>query len=134
MPARPVHLQQRPAFAASNVKTLQTSPPLSGDAMQDNQQPNAVPAIHCDSSQLSSDGAQLTDRQKGILRCICLGDSNKTIARTFDITESTVKIHVKVILRKIGVKNRTQAAIWAIQNGPCIAPDGSDALSKTNFA
>jgi two-component system nitrate/nitrite response regulator NarL len=41
------------------------------------------------------------------------GDSNKIIARKFDITEATVKVHVKAILRKIQAKNRTQAAIWA---------------------
>lgn len=67
----------------------------------------------------ASDGLkfQLTSRQSAILHGICRGDSNKIIARAFDIAESTVKIHVKTILRKIAVKNRTQAAIWAIQNG-----------------
>ena len=39
------------------------------------------------------------------------------IARTCDITEATVKVHMKSILRKIGVKNRTQAALWAMANG-----------------
>jgi DNA-binding NarL/FixJ family response regulator len=133
-PGRLVHPQQRTMFAASNVNTLQPPPHLFGEAMQDSQQASALSIIECDSSQLSSGGAQLTDRQKGILRCICRGYSNKIIARTFDITESTVKIHVKVILRKIGVKNRTQAAIWAIQNGLCKASDGSDVLSKTYVA
>jgi two-component system nitrate/nitrite response regulator NarL len=39
------------------------------------------------------------------------------IARKIDITEATVKVHVKAILRKIRVHNRTQAAIWAMNNG-----------------
>jgi two-component system, NarL family, nitrate/nitrite response regulator NarL len=39
------------------------------------------------------------------------------IARTCDITKGAVKTHVRSILRKIGVKNRTQAALWAMANG-----------------
>jgi two-component system nitrate/nitrite response regulator NarL len=59
----------------------------------------------------------LSPREQVILRCITEGASNKSIARRMDITEATVKTHVKAILRKIRVKNRTQAAIWGIQNG-----------------
>ena len=55
----------------------------------------------------------LSARETMILRCLMDGDSNKIIARKFDITEATVKVHVKAILRKIQAKNRTQAAIWA---------------------
>jgi Response regulator containing a CheY-like receiver domain and an HTH DNA-binding domain len=55
----------------------------------------------------------LSVRETVILRCLMQGDSNKIIARKFDITEATVKVHVKAILRKIRAKNRTQAAIWA---------------------
>ena len=39
------------------------------------------------------------------------------IARTLDIAEATVKVHMKSVLRKIRVANRTQAAIWALGNG-----------------
>ncbi|HXL30447.1 MAG TPA: response regulator transcription factor [Bradyrhizobium sp.] len=60
---------------------------------------------------------QLSTREKSILRCLVEGDSNKCIARKIDITEATVKVHVKAILRKIGVQNRTQAAIWGMNNG-----------------
>jgi two-component system nitrate/nitrite response regulator NarL len=59
----------------------------------------------------------LSPREKMILRCIIEGDSNKCIARKIDIAEATVKVHVKAILRKIRVHNRTQAAIWGINNG-----------------
>lgn len=72
----------------------------------------------------------LSPRQKSILRCVVEGDSNKCIARKIDIAESTVKVHVKAILRKIGVHNRTQAAIWGINNelsenadSPPVAPN-----------
>ena len=58
-----------------------------------------------------------------ILRCIIEGDSNKCVARKIDIAEATVKVHVKAILRKIRVQNRTQAAIWGVNNGFQIQPE-----------
>jgi two-component system, NarL family, nitrate/nitrite response regulator NarL len=60
--------------------------------------------------------AQLSARELEILKFLVAGDSNKIIARTCNLAESTVKIHLKTILRKIGVRNRTQAAIWAMQH------------------
>ena len=60
---------------------------------------------------------QLSTREKSILCCLIEGDSNKCIARKIDIAEATVKVHVKAILRKIRVHNRTQAAIWGMNNG-----------------
>jgi two-component system nitrate/nitrite response regulator NarL len=41
------------------------------------------------------------------------GEPNKVIARKLHVAEATVKVHIKAILRKIGVANRTQAAMWA---------------------
>jgi len=67
----------------------------------------------------TSDGAlapQLSSRERSILRCLIEGASNKCIARKMDIAEATVKVHVKAILRKIRVQNRTQAAIWGANN------------------
>jgi len=57
---------------------------------------------------------ELSPREKTILRCLIEGDSNKSIGRKMDIAEATVKVHIKAILRKIRVHNRTQAAIWWI--------------------
>ena len=48
-----------------------------------------------------------------ILRTLTEGASNKVIALKLVITESTVKVHMKAILRKLRLQNRTQAAIWA---------------------
>lgn len=59
----------------------------------------------------------LSNREIEILRRLMQGQPNKVIANDLDITEATVKVHLKGILRKIGVKNRTQAAIWALNNG-----------------
>src|SRR5262245_20504123 len=55
----------------------------------------------------------LSKREAQILDSLMKGHANKVIARTCDITEATVKVHMKSILRKIRVNNRTQAAIWA---------------------
>ena len=59
---------------------------------------------------------QLSPREKLILHCLVEGDSNKAIAEKFDSADATVKVHVKAILRKLRVHNRTQAAIWGIKN------------------
>jgi two-component system nitrate/nitrite response regulator NarL len=61
---------------------------------------------------------KLSVREAQILGCLKEGAPNKLIARKFDVTEATVKVHVKAIMRKIGVANRTQAAMWASQRLP----------------
>jgi two-component system nitrate/nitrite response regulator NarL len=58
----------------------------------------------------------LSRRETLILRMLMQGASNKVIARNLVITESTVKVHMKAILRKLRLQNRTQAAIWARNN------------------
>ena len=58
----------------------------------------------------------LSNRETAILACLTEGQSNKRIARKFGVAEATVKVHIKAILRKIRVKNRTQAAIWAVDH------------------
>ena len=59
----------------------------------------------------------LSDREVEILRCLILGYANKVISRRLELSEATVKVHVKAILRKLRVSNRTQAAIWAVKRG-----------------
>jgi two-component system nitrate/nitrite response regulator NarL len=58
-------------------------------------------------------GCKLSAREVQILNCLRQGAPNKAIARRLDVAEATVKVHIKAILRKIGVANRTQAAMWA---------------------
>jgi two-component system, NarL family, nitrate/nitrite response regulator NarL len=60
-------------------------------------------------------------REQCVLRGLVNGDSNKTIAHEHGIAEAAVKVHVKALLRKIRVSNRTQAAIWAV-NGQSVPP------------
>jgi len=56
---------------------------------------------------------QLSDREKQVLRLVAAGLANKQIARRLGIAESTVKVHTGNIFRRIGVTDRTSAAIWA---------------------
>lgn len=69
----------------------------------------------------------LSDREIQILECLIRGDANKLISRRLSITEATVKVHVKAILRKLRVVNRTQAAIWAVNRG-IDRPDQTEAM------
>jgi two-component system, NarL family, nitrate/nitrite response regulator NarL len=59
----------------------------------------------------------LSPREREILQRLAKGGSNKEIARDLGLAESTVKIHVQHILRKLGFTSRVQAAVWAIENG-----------------
>jgi two-component system nitrate/nitrite response regulator NarL len=59
----------------------------------------------------------LSGREGEILCNLLRGHSNKTIARELNISEATVKVHLKALLRKLKARNRTQAAIWAMENG-----------------
>jgi len=60
----------------------------------------------------------LSSREAEILSSLMEGAPNKVIARKLHVAEATVKVHVKAVLRKIGVANRTQAAMWAIDHLP----------------
>ena len=61
--------------------------------------------------------ANLTSREHEILKLIAKGMSNKLIARELDISDGTVKVHVKHILKKLGLKSRVEAAVWMINQG-----------------
>ncbi len=72
----------------------------------------------------------LSHREIDVIKCLTNGDTNKFIARELDITEETVKVHLKAILRKLGLCNRTQAAIWALSRG--IVPHPEIIIQKQN--
>jgi two-component system nitrate/nitrite response regulator NarL len=65
---------------------------------------------------LRAAGARLSPREREVLLHLVDGHSNKGIARILGMSEATVKVHLKNVLRKIRVDNRTQAAIWAVAN------------------
>jgi two-component system nitrate/nitrite response regulator NarL len=60
--------------------------------------------------------SELTDREREILIHIHDGESNKLIARKLGITEATVKVHVKHLLKKLNLKTRVEAAVWVAKN------------------
>ena len=62
------------------------------------------------------DAQALTQRECEILIHISNGESNKLIARKLDIADTTVKVHVKHLLKKLGLKSRVEAAVWAVKH------------------
>lgn len=87
-------------------------------------------AAHWEAEKESQDTNHLSVREIAILERIVKGDSNKHVARFFKIAEATVKAHVKAIFRKIGATNRTQAAMWAVQNRVFDAMADSEVAAK----
>jgi two-component system nitrate/nitrite response regulator NarL len=63
--------------------------------------------------------ADLTPREQQILCHLAAGQSNKVIARELGISDGTVKLHVKAILRKLAVRSRVEAAVMAVEQGLC---------------
>ncbi|WP_236783617.1 LuxR C-terminal-related transcriptional regulator [Azospirillum humicireducens] len=66
---------------------------------------------------------RLTDRQRDVFELLLAGHSNKEIARGLGVLEGTVKVHVRAIMQKLGVRNRTQVAVVAARNG-CFNGEG----------
>jgi two-component system, NarL family, nitrate/nitrite response regulator NarL len=64
----------------------------------------------------SASSLDLTDRERQVLKMIAGGLSNKMIGNKLGITEGTVKVHVKNLLHKLGLRSRVEAAIWALEN------------------
>jgi two-component system, NarL family, nitrate/nitrite response regulator NarL len=96
--------------------TIQPAPPID--------QPQETPALDfkalANGTELANDENssialmhRLSRREMSILRLLIQGASNKIIARQLVITEATVKVHIKSVLRKLRLHNRTQAAMWA---------------------
>ncbi|WP_348684182.1 response regulator [Acidovorax soli] len=96
------------------------SPELMGKLVAAFQSQGAPQANGAHASHLSGktpaaeqSGTPLSPREEDVLREIARGASNKEIARALDIAETTVKIHVQHILRKLGLSSRVQAAVYA---------------------
>jgi len=65
----------------------------------------------------TEEASSLSAKELVVVRCLAEGACNKEISRSMGITEATAKVHVKAIMRKLGLANRTQAAVWAVRNG-----------------
>ena len=111
-----------PEMMTKLVGLLRTMPDESGDEVVS---PAATPlAASVSSTSLASPDISTNDpihdlspRETEILRLIARGESNKQIARALDIAETTVKIHVQHILRKLNLSNRVHAAVYATTRG-----------------
>jgi DNA-binding NarL/FixJ family response regulator len=68
--------------------------------------PNVVGKLH-----------QLTRREREVLNLLVQGLTNKEIASVLGVTPATVKTHVEHLIKKLGVSDRTQAAVWAVRSG-----------------
>lgn len=64
----------------------------------------------------STGQADLTERERQVLKMIAGGHSNKAIGKRLGITEGTVKVHVKNLLHKLGLRSRVEAAVWALEH------------------
>ncbi len=73
-------------------------------------------ALRTDARPKSIAEAGLTEQEQRILEHIAGGLSNKLIARELDIAEGTVKVHVKHVLRKLNLRSRVEAAVWAVEH------------------
>jgi len=93
----------RRAIKAAAGGQVQLSPAAAARLMREVRAPEPVEA--------------LTPRETEVLRALAGGLANKEIARQLDISEKTVKTHVSSVLAKLGVQSRTQAALYAAQNG-----------------
>lgn len=74
-------------------------------------------ALRQDNHPTSPESAKLTQRETQILKLVATGKSNKLIARELDITEATVKVHMKNMLKKLNLRSRVEAAVWAVEHG-----------------
>jgi two-component system nitrate/nitrite response regulator NarL len=97
-----------PEMTTKLVSALRAQPPANG----------AAPDAPVSTATATSDAelASLSVRELEILHLIARGDSNKHIARQLDIAETTVKIHVQHILRKLHLTSRVQAAVFAARH------------------
>lgn len=111
-------------------------PPMPRDALPIESRRSAsideAAAVEAPHLSVDPEFKKLSDRETDILLCLMKGESNKLIARKFDIAEATVKVHLKAILRKIRVSNRTQAAVWALNNHLVCATDLPEAQSTSS--
>ncbi|PWC87199.1 hypothetical protein TSH100_10410 [Azospirillum sp. TSH100] len=74
--------------------------------------PSAAP-VRTESDAVSG----LTDRQREVLRLLLEGQSNKEIARALGVLEGTIKVHLRTVMQRLGVRNRTQLALATMKSG-----------------
>lgn len=79
--------------------------------------PKAAAELLASRAERTGGSVELTARERDVLQLVIAGDANKQIARKLGISEKTVKGHLTNLFQRIGVQDRTQAALWAERNG-----------------
>jgi two-component system, NarL family, nitrate/nitrite response regulator NarL len=127
-----------PQLNGRDPRTLLTSSPgLSSHHANGSEREQPVATAHSGDLAIAAAVPALSGRERQIIDGLVKGQSNKTIARACGITEATVKVHMKAILRKVPCCNRTQVAIWALEHaGAFLAPamNGSSMTSNLRLA
>jgi DNA-binding NarL/FixJ family response regulator len=122
----PVHLAQAYRLGASGLLLKDFSPGelvaairrvASGGDIWSREEVRRVTGVFTSEQMTPSVDVALTPREYEVLRLIIGGLTNRRISEQLDISYETVKEHVQHIIRKIGVSDRTQAAVWAARNG-----------------
>lgn len=106
-----------PEMMGKLVRLLRTATSTDAPGAAQRLPPPAVQADEAAAAHAAPTAQALSVRELEILRLVARGDSNKQIARTLDIAETTVKIHVQHILRKLKLGNRVHAAVFATEHG-----------------
>lgn len=91
-------------------------------------------AIRKGDSQRSNMLARLTSRERDILKQIAKGLSNKLIARELNISDGTVKVHVKHILKKLELRSRVEAAVWMVNQNSANQSMANQSLANQSLA
>ncbi|WP_369015878.1 response regulator [Actinocrinis puniceicyclus] len=107
-----VSKQVEPSALAAAIRAVAAGHVLLGPEV-------AAALLGADAPRGEGDGGdpQLTTREREVLDLIARGRSNREIARALTVSEKTVKTHVSNVLMKLGVADRTQAALWAVRHG-----------------
>ena len=117
----PSRLAELRRWAARLAPAAASSASASAHAVQQAQTAASPPALRAVGSPVLMSAEALSPRELEVLRLIAAGDSNKLIARAFDLSPHTVKRHVANILDKLGVQSRGQAAAWYNERRPAHA-------------
>ena len=104
----------KPIEIDNDLKALQQAA-AGGMVLSEALTPVLAASLRANRATSDRDISQLTPRERDILKLIAQGLPNKMIARRLDITESTVKVHVKHMLKKMKLKSRVEAAVWVHQ-------------------
>ena len=126
-------IDQAQLRAPAGLAKLLEAPPVTGHHVFERQLPYAArptqghkPAWQAKltwaAGRKASGFDSLTTREREIIAHLVGGAANKEIARALAITDATVKVHIRTILRKLGLKNRTQVALYAVERtGPGVS-------------